>query len=187
MTLPTADAAGKDNRGLPPVAALVALLVVGGLLLVFTIRATDEDQATTAIPAKPLRILAVLTQDDGPCTITAPDTFETADPRTCLTVDLDVGVTMKELRQVTPEHSGQSTGWQVTIELEAEDAQAFSDLTALVASNPPPGNIVAMIVGDAVVTAVQVAEPIAPGPVLVSGFPTREEAVSVAEQLGYRG
>jgi hypothetical protein len=43
-----------------------------------------------------------------------------------------------------------------------------------------------MVTGDTVLTAVQVVEPIDPGPVQVSGFASREEAVSVVEQLGYR-
>lgn len=189
MTQPPAATGGESTRGVPPVAALVGLLLIGGLLLFLTVRATDDDQpqrAAPAEPAEPLRLLPVLTQEEGPCSATGPDTFETTQPRTCLTVDLADGVTMERLQQISLEMSESTGTWHVIIEPVPDDARAFSDLTGRVSASAPPGNIVAMVVGDAVLTAVQVAEPIAPGPVQISGFATRDEAASVAEQLGYR-
>lgn len=187
MTQPAPAAAGDSARAISPVAAMAALLVIGGLLMFFTLRAGGDEELPMATPTEPLRVLPVLTQVDGPCTATAPDTFETAEPLGCLTVDLDGGITMEELREVTPEYSTAGGSWTLAIEPTPDDAQAFSDLTARLAPNSPPGNMVAMIMEDMVLTAVQILEPIDPGPVHVTGFASQEEAVSIAERLGYRG
>jgi hypothetical protein len=186
MTQPTADASGRSRGGLPSGAALAALLVIGGLLLFFTMRTTGGDEEPL-IPGQPLRVLPVLAHVDGPCPAPAPDTFETTDPRGCLTVDLDGGVTMDELRSAVPERSEAGTGWQLTIEPMADDARAFSELTTRLAGSPPPGNMLAMIVGDTVLTAAQIAEPLAPGPVQISGFDSEAEVNGIAAQLGYHG
>ena len=187
MTQHTPDAAGHHRGKLPPAAALAGLLVIGGLLLLFTLHLTSDEETTTARPSQPLRALPVLAEQDGPCPTDSAASFETRQPQTCLTVDLDGGITMDELRQATPGINEISGNWVLTIEPLPEDAERFSDLTARAAGQTPPQNRIAIVVGESLVTSPQVGEPIPPGPLEISGFDTRDEVEDLARQLGHQG
>lgn len=189
MTLHSADDSGQRGTGISSGVAITALLLIGGLMLFLTLLLTsgDEDSATASRqPAEPLRIMPVVTAGPGPCDSDEPDTFEVVDPPSCVTVDLQDGLTLDELQQVEPRASEfGGGGWVLTIDPMAEDAQELSDFTARLSQEPSPQNQFAMIVGDLVLSIPQVVEPIPAGPFQISGFDDEAEAVGVAEMLGY--
>ncbi|GGV25163.1 hypothetical protein GCM10010182_54710 [Actinomadura cremea] len=109
----------------------------------------------------------------GPC---PPGFLPERAPGGCLL--LDSGgfrvARLDTIRAVAPEAS---SSWGIELRLTGDDAAAFARLTRKAAAEPAgtPGQRIAIVVGEQIVSAPAVIQPIAGGEVMISGNFTRTE------------
>ncbi|GAA4633011.1 hypothetical protein GCM10023196_068850 [Actinoallomurus vinaceus] len=183
-------APGPTRRGRGPliavvaVAALVLLIGAGTAILLLTGNNNDATRASGALKT-PIRFQQVTAESPAPCSGGGvPD----ADGRTCYRLSADGTMTVtrvKVIRVQPPDVAHGRTSWALQLDLEGADAQAFAALSAKAAAagSQQPGNRIAIVVGDKVVSAPAVAQAITGGSIEISGSFDEQAAKSLFRRL----
>jgi preprotein translocase subunit SecD len=185
----------------PPKRPRGPLLIVGGLVLLLVVLigtavaliATRGDGKSTAHETPPARtkpsdpkaveFRRVLTAKAGTCPTPAPAGTACDDNGTVYRlgkVELD-GSHVSDVKAGYQTSSG--TYWYVSLGLDSEGAKLFGRLTASLAKQQPPANLLAIVVHGKVVAAPSVQSEISGGQIQISGSYTRESAEALAKQI----
>ncbi|NHC15733.1 hypothetical protein G9H71_18275 [Motilibacter sp. E257] len=126
---------------------------------------------------------------------TSPETFEPARPDKGLIACNSsytkfllgpAEVTSAEVVSATVESAAGTEEFLVHVELREAGATAFAPLTEAAVDRDAPGNTVAIVVGDRVVSAPQVAGPITGGQLQITGSFSEDEAEQLADAIAAR-
>lgn len=174
------------------VAAVVVLVVVVAAGAYLAIRFSDTRHRGLGPPESalrrnvelrmPLEFAPVADERQGsPC---PPGFLPERAPGGCLLLDSG-GFRVARLdmiRAVAPEAS---SSWGIELRLTGDDAAAFTRLTRKAAAEPAgtPGQRIAIVVGERIVSAPAVIQPITGGEVMISGNFTRTEVNDLIERI----
>ncbi|HEY3557121.1 MAG TPA: hypothetical protein VGL05_06650 [Kribbella sp.] len=185
----------------PPKQSRGPLLIVGGLVLLLVLvvgtaivlivnrsdakPSADKSPAARTKPADPTAVefRRVLTSKAGTCPSPARAGTACDDKGTIYTLG-KVELDGSHVSEVKAGFQTASTGyWYVNLNLDPEGAKLFGRLTASLAEQTPPANLLAIVVRGQVVAAPAVQSAIPGGQVQISGTYTRESAEALAKQI----
>lgn len=169
------------------VLVLVAVAVIGAVVILR--RDDDKKSAPDAVATKPskpeaVQFRRVLTAAAGTCPSPAPSgTFcDTKGMRYTLgKVELD-GSHVSDVK-ADMDSKGTPPYWYVRLTLDDEGKRLFGQLTTDLAKKQPPANQLAILVGDEVVTAPTVMDPITAGEIQISGGFTQDQVKALAAKI----
>jgi preprotein translocase subunit SecD len=187
---------------IPPKRSNGPLLIVGGLILflvvlivtglvLFLNRGDGKPAAHESTPPartkpsdpKAVEFRRVLTSKPGRCATPSPSGTACDDQGNVYTlgkVELD-GSNVSEVKAGFD--PAQGTSWYVNLNLDPEGTKLFGELTADIAKQGPPANLLAIVVHGKVAAAPAVQSAITGGQVQISGGYTRETAESLAKKI----
>lgn len=199
---------GQPYPGLPPYAPIPPkrsrgpLLIVSGLVLLLGVlivvgvvlvvnnvdgkpAAHDSTSPARTKPSDPkaVEFRRVLTSKPGHCATPSPAGTACDDQGNVYTmgkVELD-GSHVSEVKAMLRENG--VGDWCVNLNLDPEGTKLFGQLTASLATQQPPANLLAIVVHGQVVTAPTVQAAIPGGQVQISGTYTRESAEALASKI----
>ncbi|BCJ35734.1 hypothetical protein Athai_32370 [Actinocatenispora thailandica] len=96
---------------------------------------------------------------------------------------LDSGMSLSAVQDLRVEPSPYGGGVLIQISLRPADAKRFADLTKKISAASPPGNQLAIVVRDEVVSAPVVQDPIAGGELEISGGFDADQATNLANKI----
>ncbi|GAB3958600.1 hypothetical protein GCM10029978_003860 [Actinoallomurus acanthiterrae] len=180
-------APGPPRRGRGPLIAVVAVaavvLLAGAATAILLLTGNKEPTRASGALKTPIRFQQVTTESPGPCSGGGvPD----ADGRTCYRLGAAGAMTVSRVKVITVESPDAAHGrrsWALGLDLESADAQAFAALSGQAAAAQQPGNEIAIVVGDKVVSAPMVAQAITGGSVEISGAFDERAAKSLFRRL----
>jgi preprotein translocase subunit SecD len=169
---------------------LLLVLVVGTAIVLIVNRSdakpsANESPVARTKPSDPTAVefRRVLTSKPGTCPSPAPAGTACDDKGTVYTLG-KVELDGSHVSEVKAGYQTASTGyWYVNLNLDAEGAKLFGQLTASLAQQTPPANLLAIVVRGHVVAAPAVQSAIPGGQVQISGSYTRESAEALAHQI----
>jgi hypothetical protein len=178
---------------------LVAVLAVGGVLLVKRLNGPDQDQVAVAPGYKPpapaparkpaapdaVEFRRVLKAEAGGCASASPA------PSGSTVCGLNgykyvVGKVELDGNHVTAVQAAQSTdalGWHVNLTLDDQGAKLFATLTSDLSTKNPPLNQLAIVVRGQVAAAPTVMSPITGGKLQITGNYTKDTAEELTKQI----
>jgi preprotein translocase subunit SecD len=176
---------------------LVAVLAVGGVLLVKRLNEGDPEAAAPGYkpaappsatkPASPdaVEFRRVLKAEAGGCASASP---AASDPTVC---GLDgykyvLGKVELDGNHVAEVQAAQSTdalGWHVNLTLDDQGAKLFATLTTDLSTKNPPLNQLAIVVRGKVAAAPTVMSPITGGKLQITGNYTKDKAEELTKQI----
>ena len=167
------------------VVVLVAVLAVGGVLLVRLLNEPDPVAATKPSTPDAVEFRRVVKAEAGGCASASP---AASDPSVCgldgYTYVLDkVELDGSHVTEVKAAQVPNDTRWLVNLTLDEEGAQLFTRLTADLATKQPPLNQLAIVVRDQVVAAPTVMSAIPGGKLQITGSYTKTDAEKLAGQI----
>jgi hypothetical protein len=180
-------APGPPRRGRGPLIAVVAgaavVLLAGAATAIVLLTGNKEPTRASGALQTPIRFQQVTAETSGPCKGGGvPD----ADGRTCYRLAAERSMSVSRVKVITvraPDAAHGSTSWALLLDLERADAQAFATLSATAAGSLPPGNKIAIVVGDKAVSAPMVMQAIAGGSVEINGNFDEQAAKSLFRRL----
>lgn len=170
------------------VLVLIAVLAVGGVLLVKRLNRPDPEAAAPAAkPAGPdsVEFRRVLKAEAGGCASASP---AASSPTVCGLDGYNYVLGKIELdgSHVTDVKAAQAPDeprWLVNLTLDEEGAKLFATLTADLATQQQPLNQLAIVVRGQVVSAPAVQSPIPGGKLQIAGTFTQQSAEALANQI----
>ncbi|WP_410789578.1 SecDF P1 head subdomain-containing protein [Kribbella sp. C-35] len=187
---------------IPPKRSKGPLLIVGGLVLLLVVLTVtglvlimnhggDEpvgDESPPPARTKPsdpkaVEFRRVLTSKPGKCPTPSPSGTACDDQGNVYTlgkVELD-GSNVSEVKAGYDPAMG--TSWYVNLNLDPEGTKLFGQLTASIAKQEPPANLLAIVVHGEVAAAPAVQSAITGGQVQISGGYTRDTAEALAKKI----
>jgi preprotein translocase subunit SecD len=187
---------------IPPKRSKVPLLIVGGLVLflvvlivtglvLFVNRGEDKAVSHESTPPartkpsdpKAVEFRRVLSSKPGHCATPSPAGTACDDQGNVYTlgkVELD-GSNVSEVKAGFD--PAQGTSWYVNLNLDPEGTKLFGELTASIAKQEPPANLLAIVVHGEVAAAPAVQSAITGGEVQISGGYTRDTAEALAKKI----
>ncbi|TDO58207.1 hypothetical protein EV651_110242 [Kribbella sp. VKM Ac-2571] len=192
---PYAQIPPKRSKGpLLIVAGLIlflVVLIVTGLVLFLGNRGEDKPighESTPPARTKPsdpkaVEFRRVLTSKPGHCATPSPAGTACDDRGNLYTlgkVELD-GSNVSEVKAGFD--PAQGTSWYVNLNLDPEGTKLFGELTASIAKQEPPANLLAIVVHGEVAAAPAVQSAITGGQVQISGGYTRDTAEALAKKI----
>ncbi|CAL9350306.1 Serine_threonine-protein kinase PknD [Streptomyces sp. enrichment culture] len=178
---------GVPRRGRTGLLLGVAAAVLLAGYLVFRAVSDDGGDSTVRGPAQALRLTLVQQSEQGECTdALPPPTFVSVDGEACYSVSTraEDRMNVSRLRQVS--YDMRDGSWLILMTFDDKDARRFAELTARAAKRQQPQNQVAVLLGDRLLSAPAVAEPVSGGAVEIAGDFTEDEARALAKELGGR-
>ncbi|WP_427885597.1 SecDF P1 head subdomain-containing protein [Kribbella sp. GL6] len=191
----------QGYQGPPPKRSRLPLIIVGGLVLVlvllvglgafvFLTSKSDEKPAAKESPAastkpsdpKAVEFRRVLTSKPGTCPTPARDGTACDDKGTVYTVG-KVELDGSNVTEVKPSYNSTNNYWAVNITLDPDGAKLFGQLTAGLAKQDPPANLLAIVVHGQVVSAPAVQSEISGGQVQITGNFTRDDVEALAKKI----
>jgi hypothetical protein len=182
---PTPPPAPRRRTGLLLGTALAGLLAGGGVI--YALQQQDDGGGTPDPVRQDLRLALVEQSEPGECTNELPPpTFYSKDLKACfrISTQADDRMSVKQLEQVRTTYDKQAGGWLVQMTFQDDDAKRFQALTERAARRGSPRNQVAIVLGDRLISAPAVNEPIGGGEVQIVGDYTEASAKGLARQLG---
>ncbi len=186
----------------PPNRSKGPLLVVGGLVLLLVVvivtglvlflnRGDSKPAAHESTPPartkpsdpKAVEFRRVLTSKPGHCATPSPAGTACDDQGNVYTlgkVELD-GSNVSEVKAGFDPARG--TSWYVNLNLDPQGTKLFGQLTASIAKQAPPANLLAIVVHGEVAAAPAVQSAITGGEVQISGGYTRDTAEALAKKI----
>ncbi|TDW98539.1 hypothetical protein [Kribbella sp. VKM Ac-2566] len=187
---------------IPPKRSKGPLLIVGGLVLflivlivtglvLFVNRGEDKPVSHESTPPartkpsdpKAVEFRRVLSSKPGHCATPSPTGTACDDQGNVYTlgkVELD-GSNVSEVKAGFD--PAQGTSWYVNLTLDPEGTKLFGGLTASIAKQEPPANLLAIVVHGEVAAAPAVQSAITGGEVQISGGYTRDTAEALAKKI----
>ncbi|TDW90804.1 hypothetical protein EV137_4629 [Kribbella pratensis] len=187
---------------IPPKRSKGPLLIVGGLVLflvvlivtglvLFVNRGEDKPVSHESTPPartkpsdpKAVEFRRVLSSKPGHCATPSPAGTACDDQGNVYTlgkVELD-GSNVSEVKAGFD--PAQGTSWYVNLTLDPEGTKLFGELTASIAKQEPPANLLAIVVHGEVAAAPAVQSAITGGEVQISGGYTRDTAEALAKKI----
>ena len=169
------------------VVVLVAVLAVGGVLLVKRLNEPEAAEPATK-PATPeaVEFRRVLKAEPGGCASASPSASEST---VCGLDGFNYVLGKVELNggsvtEVKAAQAPDAGGWVVNLILDDEGAKLFGTLTADLATKAPPLNQVAIVVGGQVAAAPAVQSAIPGGKIQITGSTyTKQTAEDLAKKI----
>ncbi|MCZ7416977.1 MULTISPECIES: SecDF P1 head subdomain-containing protein [unclassified Streptomyces] len=168
-------------------AATAALLALGAC----SDDAKPEQDAKPSAEPPPLRFHPVEDVRQGACPQDEPGVWientSTPDVAECLLLQDATALRLTSPVEASAELSQNAGGWTVQIQLSDQDGQRFGELSANAATQTPPKNRIAIVLGEGdggrVLSAPQVHERIHGGTIVVSGTFRGKDARKLAAEL----
>lgn len=202
MTQPQGPPPFPPYAPVPPQRSKGPLLIVGGLVLLLVVvivtglvlflnRGDSKPAAHESTPPartkpsdpKAVEFRRVLTSKPGHCATPSPAGTACDDQGNVYTlgkVELD-GSNVSEVKAGFDPARG--TSWYVNLNLDPEGTKLFGQLTASIAKQAPPANLLAIVVHGEVAAAPAVQSAITGGQVEISGGYTRDTAEALAKKI----
>ncbi|MEV0401915.1 hypothetical protein [Actinoallomurus sp. NPDC050550] len=164
-------------------AVAAVVLLAGAATAIVLLTGNKESTRASGALKTPIRFRQVTAESPSPCSGGGvPD----ADGRTCYRLADERGMSVSRVKVImvqAPDPAHGSTSWGLRLDLERADAQAFATLSSTAAGSPQPGNKIAMVVGDKVVSAPMVMQAITGGSVEINGSFDEQSAKNLFRRL----
>lgn len=172
-------------------AVAFVVLLAGAAFAVYVLaddRYVHEGMGETDAPGpmelrEPLRFAQVAEEFAPPC---GPGRLPSIDGGACFRLETD-GLTVHRLEELQTIPPSEGASWRIRLSLTMEDGDRFGRLTqkAAAAERGAPGQRIAIVVQDRVISAPAVLEPITGGWVEITGnFTEREVADLISRMTG---
>ncbi|GAB2936382.1 hypothetical protein [Streptomyces mayteni] len=165
--------------------AAAALCVLGGALSFLAVTlARNAPLTESTAEERALRIAQVTSQHlASSCPTAQSNAFYDATHFLCRVVDLDGGLTVRDVAEAEAVPEPATDLWAVRVTFRQDDAAALRALSARVRLEPYPRGQLAFLSGDRLLSAGVLAGPDGYGTASLAGTYTRAEAEDIAGEL----